>query len=373
MIKMSEKNNDLYQKRGKTVAKHRQAEIAPTRAKERTRSRMIWTVIVMLALLAGSALLVDHYAEKGERPEFEDYPAAGLPSSVPMLDTNALRPELMMPSIDTSDDVFSDAGSGFPKAPRDPEQLATATEAIRMAHQFMQEQEWERAEELGLQALGIWPAMNKAQRLLGAIYTQQGRFDQAIAMLEQALQTDPFNAETYSNLAAAEMQKSNFEKAEHYLEIALKMSPNDLVAQLNMGLLYLATGQYSYAAEFLRETVDRVPGRPNVRNNLAVALMRNGEYEESRANLNKLIEEYPATSHAYFNMAITYTLEGDFDRAIEWIKQGAQTCSPILFQHFLTDPDFSEILDHPEFQALAENIYGELHEFQNTPKNRRFK
>ena len=42
-----------------------------------------------------------------------------------------------------------------------------------------------------------------------------GQFEQAILVLEQALESDPFSAETLNNLATAYMQKGMMDKAEN--------------------------------------------------------------------------------------------------------------------------------------------------------------
>lgn len=353
-------DDNLYAKPDKKPVEAPSARIAPTRARARTHARMLWTTLLMIGLLVGAALFVDRY-EGGEESELEESELQE--SDATKTDAEAPTAQLMIPELKSMGEVDFPDESLFPRAPRDPETLAQATEAVRDAHRLMKEGEWERAEVRVRQALEIWPAMNSAQRVLGAVLTQRGQFDQAISILERALSTDPFSPETYSNLAAAHLHKGNFEKAERYLETALKMKPDFVVARLNLGLLYLATGQYSYAEEALGEALPHVPNRTEVRNNLAVAQMRIGKYEESREHLQLLIRQDPKAVHPYFNMAITFVLEGNFETAMDWIRRGAEYCSPIAFQQFMTDSDFRELQGMDEFQTLVEDIYGELPEY----------
>jgi Flp pilus assembly protein TadD len=340
-------------------------ELPPTRARARTIRSSVLTLVIMLSLLGLAAYVAYLTDQKGERPEFEDVTLEDLIADRRTPTNQSARAELMLPDMGQSLDQMLSENSKCPRAPQDPEELAVAMQAIRVAHNYARAKEWDLAELQVRRALEIWPAMNVAQRILGVIYTQKGQFEQAIMMLSQALTTDPFSAETYSNLAAAYMHKGQLEKAEAQLNTALKIQPDFAIANLNLGLLYLSTGRYNYAADYLELALEKMPGHSNIRNNLAVSLLRIGRYEDSRHHLQTLIDADESMAHAYFNMAITYTLEGDFKEALNWIEDGSRHCSPIAFQQFVSDPDFQELQTLPEFQSLIRGLYGELPEFNS--------
>jgi len=254
-------------------------------------------------------------------------------------------------------------GRNRPPSDMDPQRVAEAMGHVRMAEQYLRERDWDGAEVRARRALEIWPNMNAARRTLGFIFTQRGQFDQAIAQLNEALKTDPANAETYNSLAACYMHKGLMDKAEDLLNVALQIRPDYGIAYINMGMLYLASGRYDLAADFLEQAVERVPGQPNVRNNLGVSLLRMGRLSEAREQFDLLIQSYPGMPAWYFNMAITYAEERRFDEAMEWIRTGAKFCAPMQFHQYLSDSDFRELRAQPGFEASIRAMFPDLPSF----------
>jgi len=243
---------------------------------------------------------------------------------------------------------------------QDRQKIAEAMTQVRQAYKYMESREWDGAERHGLEALKLWPDMNAAMRLLGFVYTQRGQFDQAIAILQKSLETEPFSAETFNNLATAHMQKWELSMAEDLLHTALEINPDYVVSHINIGLLHLINGRYELAADHLQRALEISPDMVNVRNNLAVAMIRLGRYDEARRQLDTIMREMPGRASAYFNMAITYVQERNADEALLWLHRGAKLCSPVVCRNYLADTDFDPIRNHPGFQALIENLYPEL-------------
>jgi len=242
----------------------------------------------------------------------------------------------------------------------DPQKIAEAMGNMRMAERYLHAHDWDQAESFTRKALGIWPDMNAALRMLGVIYTQRGQFDQAVMALEAALQSDPFNAETFNNLATAYMHRGNFDKAEDLLLSSIQIDPAYKAGYLNLGLMYLASGSYGAAADYLEQSTRDFPNDMNIHNNLAVSLLRLGKYDDARRHLQYIVDHQPETASAYFNMAITYVLESNLDDALNWVHRGAQYCSPVTLTRFLSDSDFDAIREDPEFISIVRDMYPEL-------------
>ena len=241
-----------------------------------------------------------------------------------------------------------------------PQKMAEAMGQLRLANEYLQARELDRAEEEARKALQIWPGMNAALRLLGMVYTQRGQFDQAIAALEKARQSDPFSPETYNNMAAAYLQKRRFDQAEELLLTCLQIRPDFALGHLNLGLLYVLWGRYAQAIEHLEQAHQQMPENPSVLNNLAVCFIRLNRLEDARARLKTLLAARPGTGAAYFNMAITYALEQNVAEAMNWIRQGAAHSSPAECQTFLSDPDFDRLRGVPDFQQFVRGLYPDL-------------
>lgn len=328
-------------------------EVAPAEIRARVRRRTIVSVSLMVALLGGAAT----------------YFFLQDPKTNPMLEllhgsTNrAERAALRVVSMtnfatpvaeDLAVSLSIDPRQAPPNLP--PQKLAEVMALMRQANEFMMNREWDGAEANLRRTLAIWPEMNAAMRLLGALYLQRGQFDQAILTLEKAIKGDPFNADTFNNLAAAYMQRGQLERAEDLLLTALQIRPDSAVTHINLGLLYILWGRYDQSAEHLQAAVRQLPDNPSVRNNLGVSLLRLGRYEEARANFRHLISRQPNRPEAYFNTAITYVLERNHAEALAWLRQGVARCSPVEAQRNLMDSDFDSLRALPEFNALLREL-----------------
>ncbi|MFH0954311.1 MAG: tetratricopeptide repeat protein [Verrucomicrobiota bacterium] len=331
-------------------------EPTPAEIRARTRRSTIGFTLVMLALLGGSTWFIYIQEKETERAvqERDTLSIAALSrqtGAVPSIRFETPRTAITAP-VEPSPEGEA--------AGINPEKMAQAMAEVRLANDYLRAREFDPAEAHARKALEVVPNMNQALRLLGVIYTQRGQFDQAIATLERALKSNLFSAETYNNLAAAYMQKGMFDKAEELLQTSLQISPDYHIACLNLGLVYIAKGQYEAAADSLERAIARVPNDPGPRNNLAVALLRTGRYDEARTQLQTVVDNNPQLPNSYFNMAITYVLEKRFDDAMAWIRRGAQHCSPMACQQFLSDNDFNSMRDQPEFKKFLDALYPEV-------------
>ena len=86
--------------------------------------------------------------------------------------------------------------------------MEAALAAFRQAEQHLKAQRFAQAEEQAIAALKAYPEMASAQRMLGLIYLQQGRINQAIGVLEISLRNEPLHPEALSNLAFAYLQNT---------------------------------------------------------------------------------------------------------------------------------------------------------------------
>ncbi|HMP73174.1 MAG TPA: tetratricopeptide repeat protein [Kiritimatiellia bacterium] len=327
---------------------------------QRTRRNVIVVVVIVVGLLAvaGIFFLIDesrHHVDVDELPvtEVARRPAAPRPVAEPA----------RFPQMDFSlDETRPDEAPHLA-----PQKMAEAMGYLRIGQQFLRAREFDRAEEEVLKALEIWPDMNAGLRMLGAIYTQRGQFDQAILLLERSMRKDPFSPETLNNLAINFMQKNMMQRAEELLLTSMQIRPDYSVANLNLALLYLRWGRYALAAEHYEVAQRSLPDNSSLLNNLAVCYIRLGEFDDARQQLGRLIALDDGHAAAFFNYAITYTLEGRVEEALEWIRKGARRCTPTQLYTFLSDTDFDPIRTHPGFREFLEGAFPEAPAFVRPP------
>lgn len=83
-------------------------------------------------------------------------------------------------------------------------------------------------------AIQLSPAHAEARNALGVLLARQGKFEEAIAMLEEAVKQMPGRSHILSNLGHACQLAGATEQAIHYLSMALELDPNNLKAGRNL-------------------------------------------------------------------------------------------------------------------------------------------
>ncbi|MDD2235582.1 MAG: tetratricopeptide repeat protein [Kiritimatiellae bacterium] len=323
------------------------------------RRRTIRSIVLFVlggALILGAVIMLILPGEK-ER-DASDVSGAGMVAETsPESVKEKERTDLLSPELEAmARSAMEEGDQAIVRGTVNPQQVAEALVALRLARQYAASKDWARAEEHARDALRIYPSMNAALRLLGFIHLQRGQFDQAIVVLEQAQLGDPFNAETFNNLATAYLQRRDMEKAEELLLASLQIQPDYTLSYLNLGLLYLAKGEYQLALNQFEQALPNVANDDNVRNNIGVALLRLGRYAEARDHFQIIVNRNPGMAAAYFNIAITYVLEGDEKKAMEWIEDGGQYCSPSMLRQLLEDTDFDPIRQNERFQYVLRQL-----------------
>jgi Flp pilus assembly protein TadD len=317
----------------------------------------ITTIVVMVLLLIGVYVYFNVHENKSKTGEYDHL------LNRPAEDTNALAAAAAgAEKTGSIDSLLTDLGGTEQEPPptMSPQKMSEAMALVRSAQQYIRSRDMDGAEREVGKALEVWPDMNIAIRLLGSIYTQRGQFDQAIVLLEKSLAKEPFSAETLNNLAINYMQKGMMSKAEELLITSLQIRPEYGVAYINLGFVHLRLGRYDLAAESFELGLKHMPENPGVLNNLAVSLIRLGDYEGAREKLTQLIELSPDRGPAYFNMAISYVLERNLEGALEWIRRGADFCTPSQLQAYLSDADFDTIRAHPVFQQIIRERFPDI-------------
>jgi len=236
-------------------------------------------------------------------------------------------------------------------------QMEEALAAFREAGEHLVAKRFGPAEERAVAALKAYPKMASAQRLLGLIFLQQGRINQAIGVLEASLRNEPFHPDALTNLAFAYLQNQNPGLAMELIETCRRLHPEYKPALLQHGIMLLTQSDSAEeAVKTLREAVKAFPRLPGPRNNLAVALARQGDRKGAREQLTTLLEMDPSNFSALFNMGGLYAQETNATAAVPWLQRAMGQMSPHQFRTYLNDPDLEAIRNTPEFLQLLQEL-----------------
>lgn len=116
---------------------------------------------------------------------------------------------------------------------------------------------------------------------LGQIWAQQGRYDQALPLVEQAIRTLPDDPILNANLGFLYYKTNQNGKAVPYLEKALRLNPDELWAHFNLGMIRQQQGNFVSAREHFKRAVQG--GADFNFANYYLAVIENAEGNNERA------------------------------------------------------------------------------------------
>jgi len=151
---------------------------------------------------------------------------------------------------------------------------------------------------------------------------QNGDFQGAAQLLQQALRQYPKDIELWNLLGIAKTELKEAESAKSAFESGLRLAPDSVSLNENIGLLFFREAGYARAKKYLGRAVQLGSSKPGVRFSLAAALLRTGDETEALADLQLLepalgnVSEYweergraellknPARAEVSFNRAL---------------------------------------------------------------------
>jgi Tfp pilus assembly protein PilF len=142
--------------------------------------------------------------------------------------------------------------------------------------------------------LEVFPESGRMRRRLAGIYVDQGRVDDAITQLTEAMSLEPMMPDTYGILGELYIGKGLFEKAEQCLEEARRLDPENGLHMARTGALLMELGVSERQAE-------------------AEALLKAAVEKDKRSYL----------AHLYYARIVLARPDGDLDHA-DWLLKQAQ-------------------------------------------------
>jgi predicted TPR repeat methyltransferase len=210
----------------------------------------------------------------------------------------------------------------------------TVDEAISIAIQLQQREQWSAAEDIYRQILAQRPKCADALHFLGVLAHQRGRSDEAIPLIEQSLALAPENSDWHSNFGIVLQERLRLDEAIAAYRQAIELNPKHANAYSNMGVLLRAQGKLSEAETAYRDAIAINPEHIDAYTNLGILLHAQKRTQESVMAFCKVITLRPKHPEARRLLALAHCALGELDKAIE------------LFEQWLRDEPDSEIARH---------------------------
>jgi tetratricopeptide (TPR) repeat protein len=188
--------------------------------------------------------------------------------------------------------------------------------ALQVGKYDMAAQLISRAIQLGL--------AGEAHNNLGEALRLMGRYKDAAAAFQAAIQQNPSNAEAHSNLGLVLNTVGKYAEAKPILEKAVALKPDLANAHANYGIALDNTDNLDDAIEQWEIALRLDPNHAIAMNNLGVGLQRRKRTERAVATLKKLVEKYPNFAEGHANYGSVLAEAGKYEEGIAEGKKAVE-------------------------------------------------
>lgn len=139
-------------------------------------------------------------------------------------------------------------------------------------------------------------------KVLGAVYKQMGRNQQALQPMIRAAQLALNDAEAHANLGATQLDLGLLQDAEASYCRVLQLSPAHAVARCNLGTILRRTARLSEAEQSYRAALELDPAFADAHYNLGNTLRELGRLAEAELSYRNALRMRPEEADAWSNL-----------------------------------------------------------------------
>lgn len=223
----------------------------------------------------------------------------------------------------------------------------------RMAMLHHQNGQLEQAEAVYQQILQSDPNNSDAFHLLGLIAAQTGKNEIAIKLISKAISLNPREPGFHFNLGKVFKARHDLENAVQYYRHALALKPDFVDANINMGNVLAKQGKFEEAAACFRQVLILMPGDAESHYNLGNALAAQIKLEEAANCFQQALKYKSDFAEAIYNLGNTYRDQGNMEEAISCYRR-AMAIRPDYFmahQNLLFSLNFEQKITLEEIAA----------------------
>jgi Flp pilus assembly protein TadD len=227
--------------------------------------------------------------------------------------------------------VFDNSAGNVRNPHTPPERVRGGNRAIdEMAHLWVQVLPEHPEDRLALQEalmrarLAKYPGDFVALANLGSALESQGRLDEAIAQLRQAVSARPDNAMIRNTLATALRSANRPADALTEFERALRIDPGYVDAEYNLATTLLGMDRPAEALAHLRRVTTAHPTDAAALSDLGAAYAMLKRFDEARAALEASLRINPANAQARYNLGLIAATRHDMPRAVKEFEEASR-------------------------------------------------
>ncbi|MDW8240382.1 MAG: tetratricopeptide repeat protein [Acidobacteriota bacterium] len=235
--------------------------------------------------------------------------------------------------------------------------------------EYMKKNQVDQAIPLLERAIELNPNHVLAYNNLAAAYLAKGEPQRALALLQHALTLKPDNRDrivwakrdqTYRmilrNIAKSYLALNQPARALEYVRQALDISPNDPSTYALQALIYQKTGQPEAALQACQQGLQLDPSSVELRTMMAELLESQGRMEDAQTHWEQLLSASPTHPAANIRLAVSYINRDQVESAAQHLRQA--------FTQPITQPQLNALIQQatrlyppPRSFLLAARLY----------------
>lgn len=177
--------------------------------------------------------------------------------------------------------------------------------------------QWKNTETLYKHMLERAPNAAPLHSMLGYIYCQEKRIDEALYHLKRSLECDPNDSIIRTNYGNILCNQGKLEDAISQYQYALNINPNNYQAYNNLGNTMLDMGKIEDAISYYHKSLNIKPDFPDAYFNLGYAMSEMNKLNEAISYYKQALSLKPDYSDAYNNLGSIFNELNKFDEAID--------------------------------------------------------
>ena len=247
---------------------------------------------------------------------------------------------------------LTDVTEGFQKARDDAERAIALDPTLTSAYLVLAKTQincdwnWDAANTSITKAAALEPGSVEVLRIRSYRARMLGDLDQAIKLQEQVVALDPLRANSYARLGYLLYAVGRYDEARAALQKALELNPQSSYVHLTLDKILIAEGNPQQALV----EIEKEPSAWGKLTGEVLAYHALGREQDSIAALADLIAKYRTT--AAYQVAQAYSFRGESDKSFEWLEHAYKQRDPglpeiksnPLFKNLRHDPRYTELL-----------------------------
>lgn len=192
---------------------------------------------------------------------------------------------------------------------------------VDLAFRYFQDGRTTEAEQLLLRALSYNPDSLAAHITLVAVYNEQRRLPEAIALAKEGLAKYPRSDKLLSYLGGLYYNSGDYAAALQVLDRELELHPNYAPAKTYRAKTLVKLGRWAEAETGLRQALTFDAEDLALHNDLGIALIQQGRDQEAEAEWRSVLARDPQNQDAIFYLGLLAANRGEHTTAASMVQR----------------------------------------------------